>query len=54
MGDHEPVRPDPERYKKLPEPVNLEDTVETSDVDPHPPLQDEAQETAWMLRHAGP
>ena len=50
-----PDRPDPDRFKKLPEPVHLEDTVETSDVDPHAPTNDgPLQETAWLLKHASP
>jgi len=47
-------KPDPDRFKKLPDPVNLEDTIETTDVDPHAPIQDEGLETAWMLKYSGP
>ena len=46
--------PDPDRFKKLPDPIRLEDTVETHDVDPLPeekPLED--IERAQMLRYAG-
>ena len=45
---------DPDRLKRLPEPINLEDTVETHDVDARP-----AEKTAdeitreTTLRYAG-
>jgi len=46
--------PDAERFKKLPEPIKLEDTVETHDVEP---LRAEKTldeiERAQMLRYAG-
>jgi hypothetical protein len=48
------TKPDPERFKKLPEPIKLEDTVETADVDPHAPTNDgPLQENGWLLRTAG-
>jgi hypothetical protein len=45
---------DPDRFKRLPEPIRLEDTVETHDVEP---LRAEKSideiERAQMLRYAG-
>ena len=49
-----PDQPDPDRFKKLPEPVKLEDTVETSDQDPHAPMEDALQENIWVTKYAGP
>jgi hypothetical protein len=46
--------PDHDRFKKLPEPIRLEDTVETHDVEP---LRSEKTvdeiERLQMLRYAG-
>jgi hypothetical protein len=46
-------RDDRERFRVLPEPVLLEDTVETVDVATSPPLSDEHEDRARMLRLAG-
>jgi len=42
-----------ERFRRLPDAVRLEDTVETVDVDAPHPLSDEHEERARMLRDAG-
>ena len=45
---------DPGRFKKLPEPIRLEDTVETHDVEPLPAEKSlDEIERAQMLRYAG-
>jgi hypothetical protein len=45
--------PDANRFKKLPEPVEPEDLVETVDVDPHAQLEaGPLQEAAWVIRTA--
>ena len=41
---------DRERFRRLPEPVRLEDAVETVDVDPPHPPTDEHEDRARMLR----
>ncbi len=42
------------RFKKLPEPVSLDDVVATHDPGPVPsPKADRDTETDFMLRHAG-
>lgn len=42
------------KYRKLPEPVRLEDTVTSFDVEPVPEEKDDYQrEVDWMLRVAG-
>jgi hypothetical protein len=46
-------RDDREQFRHLPEPVLPEDTVETVDVRLAPPLSDEHEERARMLREAG-
>ncbi len=46
-------RDERERFRALPEPVLPEDTVETVDVRSTPPLSDEHEEWARMLREAG-
>ena len=46
--------PDADRFKKLPEPIRLEDTVETHDVEPLPAEKSPDDiEHAQMLRYAG-
>lgn len=48
------ANPDPDRFKKLPEPVQLDDLVETADVDPHAPAEHgPLDEQNWMVRTAG-
>ncbi|HSV40105.1 MAG TPA: hypothetical protein VLI04_15200 [Nocardioidaceae bacterium] len=50
-----PDQTDPKRFKTLPEPVSLEDTIETSDVDPHAPVNDgPLDEVNWLLKNASP
>ncbi len=46
-------RDDRERFRALPEPVLPQDTVETVDVASLPPLSDEHEDRARMLREAG-
>lgn len=44
---------DDQRFRSLPEPVALEDTVAVHDVDGPPPEQDdEFRENAWLLKTA--
>jgi hypothetical protein len=44
----------PGKYSTLPEPVQMEDTVENVDVGVHPPEKDEYwREVEWMLRTSG-
>jgi hypothetical protein len=43
--------PDPQRFKQLPEPVKLEDTITSEDAVDHPEeKRDDVRETEWMLR----
>ena len=43
-----------DRFKKLPEPVSMDDIVATHDVDPVPdPQADRDTERDFMLRYAG-
>lgn len=50
----EQTTPDPDRFKKLPPPVRLEETVEVKDESPVPdPNGTRDTETEFMLRHGG-
>jgi hypothetical protein len=52
MTAHPPL--DPDRFKRLPEPVRLEDTVTTTDsVVVTPEKNDELREVEWLLRSTG-
>jgi len=43
--------PGAQRFKKLPEPVKLEDTITSQDAVDHPEeKRDDVRETEWMLR----
>lgn len=45
---------DSERFRVLPEHVNLDDTIATQDTDPPPdPTMGRDAELAWLLRTAG-
>ena len=48
------TEPDPERYRHLPPPVRLEDTVAVKETDPAPdPEGGRDPERDFMLRYAG-
>jgi hypothetical protein len=50
MAEREPT----EKYRTLPEPVHLEDTITSADADPVPDEKDDYwREVEWMLRVAG-
>jgi hypothetical protein len=45
---------DPDRFKHLPAPVRLEDTVSTHDATTHPEEKpDELREVEWLIRTTG-
>lgn len=47
-------RPGSERYRKLPEPVRLEDTVTSRDPEPPPdPTMGRDPDTDFLLRNSG-
>ncbi len=52
-----PIRPtpvEPGKYARLPEPVRLEDTVTSEDVEPVPDQKDDyLRELEWFLRTTG-
>ena len=42
---------EPDRFRTLPEPIELEDTIASQDVVDHPEeKRDDVRETEWMLR----
>lgn len=50
----EPTTPDPDRFKQLPPPVRLEDTVEVKDEAPVPdPDGGRNPDTDFMLKYGG-
>lgn len=50
-----PIDHDPERFRHLPEPIRLEDTVETVDTNPVPdPDGGRDPQRDFTLRYAGP
>lgn len=55
MSDHqEPDDPQPNRWRHLPEPVRLEDTIAVKDAEPVPdPTRGRDPERDFMLRYAG-
>ncbi|MEP6816879.1 MAG: hypothetical protein ABI873_15155, partial [Marmoricola sp.] len=50
----EPEVADLDRYRRLPEPIRLDDLRTSADVVPHPDEgSDELREVAWLIRTTG-
>jgi hypothetical protein len=57
MAKHRPLQPtpvEPGAYTRLPEPIRIEDTITSVEVDPAPEEKDDYwREVEWMLRVTG-